>query len=224
MPGQGQELIQIAQLQSQAREEQQFQLSISNEMVQSHRSWKYEKVMSTFGCTRHAITAARQMYDDEEYLLNKDQEPVIRQRADPEKIKHFVSWLVESTYGLTTLRMDDGEKYELPKQIIQSQRSHALADYTKYCDETGFQSLGKSKLYDIIDSIKPAEQRTVAGLDEFVVEGIEAWRSLSSKEKEFGSSVLKSNLFLLVDIVETMPIPQADRKRLVKQTRYGRAI
>ncbi|CAF4788802.1 unnamed protein product, partial [Rotaria sp. Silwood2] len=85
MPGQGQELIQIAQLQSQAREEQQFQLSISNEMVQSHRSWKYEKVMSTFGCTRHAITAAHQMYDDEEYLLNKDQEPVIRQRADPGK-------------------------------------------------------------------------------------------------------------------------------------------
>ena len=35
MPGQGQELIQIAQLRSQVREEQQLQLSISNEMVQS---------------------------------------------------------------------------------------------------------------------------------------------------------------------------------------------
>ena len=62
----------------------------------SPRSWKYEKVMSLFGCTRHAVTAAHQMHDDEEYLLNKDQEPVIRQRAAPEKIKHFISWLVES--------------------------------------------------------------------------------------------------------------------------------
>lgn len=70
--------------------------------------------------------------------------------------------------------MDNREKYEVPKQIIQSQRSHALIDYKKYCDETGFQSLGNSKLYDIIGSIKPAQQRTVAGLDEFVVEGIEA--------------------------------------------------
>ena len=35
MPGQGQELVQIAQLQSQAREDQELQLSISNEMVQS---------------------------------------------------------------------------------------------------------------------------------------------------------------------------------------------
>ena len=121
MPGQGQELIEIAQLRSQVREEQQLQLYISNEMVQSlkqvydiyvkqnmpfidqvqilsllPRSWKYEKVMSIFGCTRHAVKAAHQMHDDEQYILNRDQEPAIRQRADPEKIKHFVSWLVES--------------------------------------------------------------------------------------------------------------------------------
>ena len=85
------------------------------------------------------------------------------------------------TYGLTTLRMDNGEKCELQKQIIQSQRSRTIVDYKKYCDETGFQSLGKSKLYDIINSIKPTQQRIVAGLDEIVVEGIEAWRSLSSE-------------------------------------------
>ncbi|CAF1618434.1 unnamed protein product, partial [Rotaria magnacalcarata] len=188
VPGQGQDLIEMAQLRSQAREEQQLQLSITNEMVQSLKqvydiyvkqkmpfidqvrllsllphSWKYEKVMDIFECTRHAVKVAHQMYDDEKYILNRDQELTLRQRADPEKIKHFVTWLVESntlvsgTYGLTTLRMDNGEKYELPKQIIQSQRSHALVDYKKYCDETGFHSLGKSKLYDIIDGIKPAQ-------------------------------------------------------------------
>ena len=85
------------------------------------------------------------------------------------------------TYGLTTLRMDNGEKCELSKQIIQSQRSHGIVDHKKYCDETGFQSLGKSKLYDIINSIKPTQQRIVAGLDGIVVQGIEAWRSLSSE-------------------------------------------
>ena len=121
MPGQGQKLIEIAQLQAQVREKQQLEQSIANEMVQSlkqvydmyeklkmpfieqvrllsllPRSWKYEKVMNIFGCTRHAVTAAHQMHDDEEYVLNRNQEPVIRQRADPEKIKHFISWLVES--------------------------------------------------------------------------------------------------------------------------------
>ena len=121
MPGQGQELIKIAQLRSQAREEQQLQLSISKKMVQSLKqvydiyvkwnmlfidkvrllsvlshSWKYEKLISIFGCTRHAVKVAHQMYGDEEYILNRDQESGIRQTAGPEKIIHFVSWFVES--------------------------------------------------------------------------------------------------------------------------------
>ena len=75
--------------------------------------------------------------------------------------------------------MDNGDKYELPKQILQLQKTHALVNYQKYCDETDFEGLGNSKLYDILNSIKPAQQKAVAGLDEFVVEGVEAWRSLS---------------------------------------------
>jgi hypothetical protein len=60
------------------------------------RSWKHKKVRNIFGCMRYAVTAAHQMHDDEKYLSNQDLEPIIRQRADPEKIKHFASWLVES--------------------------------------------------------------------------------------------------------------------------------
>ena len=52
--------------------------------------------MSIFRCTRHGVKAAHQMHDDKQYILHRDQEPPIRQRADPKKIKHFVSWLVES--------------------------------------------------------------------------------------------------------------------------------
>ena len=98
VPGQSQELIEIAQLQSQAREEQQLQLSISKEIVQSlkhvydiyvkqkipfidqvrllsllPRSCKYEKVIDIFGCTRRAVGTAHQMHDDEECTLKRDQ-------------------------------------------------------------------------------------------------------------------------------------------------------
>ena len=76
--------------------------------------------------------------------------------------------------------MDNGDKYELPKQILQLQKSHVLVNYQKYCDETDFQGLDRSKLYDILYSIKSTEQKAVAGLDEFVVEGVEVWSSLSS--------------------------------------------
>ena len=129
--------------------------------------------------------------------------------------------LLVGTYGLTTPLMDNGEKYDLPKQIIQSQRALALADYKKYCNETGFQSFGKSKLYDIINSIKPAQQKTVAGLDEFVVEGVEAWRSLSSKREAQDWLVLQRSCFFFIGIMDVMSIPQIDRKRLIKQIDMG---
>ena len=60
------------------------------------RSWSYEDIMKIFGCSRHAIKTARLIQDDSEYMLKSEKEPQIRQRADPNKIKHFVSWLVDS--------------------------------------------------------------------------------------------------------------------------------
>ena len=33
--------------------------------------------------------------------------------------------------------------------------------------------------HDILNSIKPTQQKAVTGLDEFVLEGVEAWRGLS---------------------------------------------
>ena len=52
--------------------------------------------MKIFGCSRHTIKTARLIQDDSEYMLKSEKEPQIRQRADPNKIKHFVSWLVDS--------------------------------------------------------------------------------------------------------------------------------
>ena len=60
------------------------------------RSWRYNKIMNIFGCSRQAIAAAHRIHDDKEYLLNREEELSVQQRAGPVKIKHFVSWLVES--------------------------------------------------------------------------------------------------------------------------------
>jgi hypothetical protein len=76
--------------------------------------------------------------------------------------------------------MDNGEKQEIPQQILQLQKTHAILNYKKYCEETDYESLSTRKLYDILNGIKPAQQKVVAGLDEFVVEGVESWRSISS--------------------------------------------
>ena len=111
----------MAQAHSHTKDDQASQQAMNNEMIQNlkriydlcvkqkmpfneqvrllsllPRSWHYDKIMNIFGCSRQAIAAAHRMHDDKEYLLNREEEPSIRQRADPVKIKHFVSWLVES--------------------------------------------------------------------------------------------------------------------------------
>jgi hypothetical protein len=80
--------------------------------------------------------------------------------------------------------MDNWQTHEIPKQIIQSSRAHAIDDNQNNCEEKGFQGLGASKLYDIINSIKPEQQRVASGLDGIVVDGVRAWDSLSSNNKK----------------------------------------
>lgn len=120
-PGQGEDLLRMAQLDPHAVDDEALNQTIDNEMVQNlkqiynlyveqkmpfveqvrllsllPRSWYYEKIMQIFSCSRHMVKTAHRMHDENEYMLNRDKEPAIRERADPDKIRHFVSWLVES--------------------------------------------------------------------------------------------------------------------------------
>ena len=93
--------------------------------------------------------------------------------------------------------MYSDEKVELSKQIFQLQKTHAIAAHKKYCEETDFDSLCNRKLFDILTGLKPAQQRIVSGLDDFVVEGIEAWHSLSGTCKLQVESRPEKSLFLI---------------------------
>lgn len=114
--------------------------------------------------------------------------------------------------------MDSGETVELAKQILQCQKSHAISSYRKYCEETGFEGLCNRKLFDILNGLKPAQQRALAGLDEFVVDGVEAWACLSSELEKFQEIFVDINFsYFIPDMVSNMPLPQAVRKRLIQQ-------
>ena len=120
-PGQKDELLEMAQLQSSTHSEREANVIINNEIINNlkeiytlyverkmpfieqvrllsllPRSMSYENIMAIFGCSRHAIKSADRMQDDNQFFLQPEKEPIIRQCADSEKIKHFVSWLVES--------------------------------------------------------------------------------------------------------------------------------
>ena len=93
--------------------------------------------------------------------------------------------------------MDSGENVEISKEIRQFQKNHAITEYKMYCEETGFEDLCNKKLFDILAGLKAAQQRIVAGLDDFVVEGIEAWNSLSGAYTVRVEPQLEKSLFLI---------------------------
>ena len=120
-PDQSVALMKVAQLSSNNSDIRELDEGLNNEVIQNikqiydlyvkqkmpfteqvwllslmPRSWSYEKMIDVFTCSRHAIKTAHRMHDEQEYMLKRDIEPAIRQRADPEKVKHFVNWLVES--------------------------------------------------------------------------------------------------------------------------------
>ena len=120
-PAQGDQLLLISGLELQIDNNEVLDQAIDNEMIKNlkkiydlyveekmhiveqlrllsllPRSWSYEKTMELFACSRHAIKIAHQMYDEQQYMLKRDSESSVRQQADPEKVKHFVNWLVES--------------------------------------------------------------------------------------------------------------------------------
>ena len=119
--GEGSELVKIAQPDQQSRAQNYDRVAANNEMIdnikkiydqylaqkmsfdeQVHllsllpRSWTYEQIMSKFNCSRHAIKIAHKMRDDEDYYFQKEAGSNIRQRVDPGRVRHFITWLVES--------------------------------------------------------------------------------------------------------------------------------
>ncbi len=49
--------------------------------------------------------------------------------------------------------------------------------------ETNFNGYGVRKLYDILNSINLSQQYALAGLDEFVTDGMDAWNTMKSMFK-----------------------------------------
>ena len=47
--------------------------------------------------------------------------------------------------------MNSVDELELPKQILQLQKAHVVFNYKKYCDESNFEGLWRSKLFEILD-------------------------------------------------------------------------
>lgn len=83
--------------------------------------------------------------------------------------------LQEVAYGTTNLKLDSGDKIIVSSTILNGIYEHAVKEYIIHCNEVNFDPLRCTTLRKMLNKMKPHMRKKLAGVDSFVVEGIEAF-------------------------------------------------
>lgn len=98
-----------------------------------------------------------------------------------EKARHFIDFLFstgllqEVAYGTTKLKFERGDKLTVANTILNGVREHAVKEYKIFCEEIKYNSLGRTTLLNMLSKMKPHIRKKLAGIDTFVVDGLEAF-------------------------------------------------
>lgn len=110
--------------------------------------------------------------------------PKIRQRLNSQKIDYFISWIIEShllisiPWGNTNLKLDDGQKISIPRQVLEARHSQIIHQYHQHCAEFSIEPLSARTVYSILASLQASKQKSISGIDDFVKEASDGWLEL----------------------------------------------
>lgn len=150
------------------------QISILS-LVPKHYS-KME-IINTFMCTKYQIDTARNKKEQLLDMKTVTRKPYRRFKLD--LAYHFIDYLwnsglfQEEAYGVTKLKFDSKDSQIVSKTILLGLKQHAVDTYLLYCNEISITPLSESSLRKILDEIKPSTRKRLAGIDNYIVDGIE---------------------------------------------------
>ena len=110
--------------------------------------------------------------------------PIKRTRLDPVKTNHFVNFIASANfiqdvaYGTKELKLDSGEKITIPNVIRTMMPSRIIKQYISYCQEKEFKPASERPLYRIMGVCAASKEKSLQGLDYFLTEGAQAFKSL----------------------------------------------
>ena len=110
--------------------------------------------------------------------------PIKRTRLDPVKTNHFVNFITSANfiqdvaYGTKELKLDSGEKITIPNVIRTMMPSRIIKQYISYCQEKEFKPASERPLYRIMGVCAASKEKSLQGLDYFLTEGAQAFKSL----------------------------------------------
>lgn len=145
------------------------------------KTFSKSKVCDTFGCSLYEIKKARTTLKLYGACGEEPKKETTYSRLSFDKARHFIDFLMstgmlqEMAFGTTTLKFDSGDKLSIADTILNGIKEHAVKQYIVHCTEINYERLGRSSLIKILEKMKPHVRKKLAGVDSFVVEGIEAF-------------------------------------------------
>lgn len=139
------------------------------------------KVSNLFGCSLYEISTARTILKQFGACGEKPEKERHYSRLSIEKAQHFVDYLLstgmlqEMAYGTTKLKFESGEKLCVSNTVLNGIREHAVKTYIIHCKDIYYEPLGRTSLLSLLAKMRPQVRKKLAGIDSFVVEGIEAF-------------------------------------------------
>lgn len=145
------------------------------------KTFSKAKVAELFGCSVYEISKARRVNKLYGACAIEPKKERVYSRLSIEKARHFIDFLFstgllqEVAYGTTKLQFECGDKVTVSDTILNGINEHAVKEYIIHCNEINFERLSRSTLLTLLVKMKPRNRKKLAGIDTFVVDGIEAY-------------------------------------------------
>lgn len=139
------------------------------------------EICDTFQCSHYEIATARRILKTYGPCAEEPQNERVYSRLSFEKAQHFIDFLFstgllqEVAYGTVKLKFDSGDTITVSNTILNGIYEHSIKEYLIYCKEIKYDSLGATTLRKMLHKMKPRIRKKLAGVDSFIVEGVEAF-------------------------------------------------
>jgi len=113
-----------------------------------------------------------------------------RVRLDMVKVEHFVQFIdrpyfyQDVAYGNRVLKLDSGEKIEMPNVVRTVTRSTMVSQYLMFCEEENFEPLSHSTLFKILEAREASQRKSLQGLDNTAADGASGFQTLENIVEE----------------------------------------
>lgn len=169
------------------------------------KEYSKSEVCDRFGCTFYEIEETRSILKQYGACAVQPIKERVYSRLSVAKCRHFIDFLSstgllqEVAYGTTKLKLDSGETLTVANTVMNGIREHAVKEYIIHCKELNYDPLGCTSLRKILGKMKAHTRTKLAGVDSFVVDGIESF-----EVTKYSVFKMKMYSYLSIDILKAL--------------------